>query len=343
MTCSLPALRRPTGLPLLRPLSTWWTTTGGLAMSQVTGAEDSADGRPYHLPVMREEVVDFFRTIEGGVVVDATYGGGGHTAALLDSLREEVRVLGIDRDPDAIERAVGDSRLELAVGNFTDLEGILRMRGIENISGVLFDLGVSSHQVDQPHRGFSYRHDGPLDMRMGPDAPASAAELVNNAEPADLVRIIRRLGEERFAHRVAMAIVRARPITTTGDLSAVVRDAIPAAARRTGGHPARRTFQALRMAVNGELEALSSGLDQGIRALRPGGRCVVIAYHSLEDRLVKHRFRRGEGRSPGPTLPVPPPIELIVLTRRPIRPHAEEVALNRRSRSSRLRAVEKAA
>ena len=319
------------------------TTTGGLAMSQVTGAEYTANRRPFHMPVMLEEVVDLFRSAVGGVLVDATYGGGGHTAALLAGLPGDVRVLGIDRDPEAIRRAAGHERLDLEVGNFTDLETILRMRGIAGISGVLFDLGVSSHQLDESRRGFSYRHDGPLDMRMGPDAPAPASELVNQAGVPDLARVISTFGEERFALRIAKAIARARPINTTGHLSRVVKEAIPAATRRSGGHPARRTFQALRVAVNGEMEALSSGLDQGIRALRPGGRCVVISYHSLEDRLVKHRFRHGEGRSPGPTLPVPPPVELVGLTRRPIRPQPEEVATNPRSRSARLRAVEKAA
>lgn len=319
------------------------TTAGGLAMSQVTGTEYTADQRPFHLPVMLEEVVNLFRSAPGGVLVDATYGGGGHTTALVQELRSDLRVLGIDRDPDAIDRATGQAKLDLAVGNFTDLDTILSQRGIAEISGVLFDLGVSSHQLDTPRRGFSYRRDGPLDMRMGPDAPASASELVNGVGVAELARILRTLGEERFAHRVAKAIVAARPINTTVHLSRVVKHSIPAATRRTGGHPARRTFQALRMAVNGEMEALSSGLDQGIRALRPGGRCVVISYHSLEDRLVKHRFRHGEGRSPGPTLPVPPPAELVTLTRRPIRPRPEEVAANPRSRSARLRAAEKTA
>ena len=318
------------------------TTAGGLAMSQVTGAEYTANRRPFHMPVMIEEVVDLFRPAVDGVLVDATYGGGGHTKALLEGLPGDIRVLGVDRDPDAISRAAGHARLDLEVGNFCDLKTILRKREIGDVSGVLFDLGVSSHQLDEPRRGFSYRHDGPLDMRMGPDAPASASELVNGAGVPDLARVIRTFGEERFAHRVAKAIVRARPITTTDHLSRVVKEAIPAATRRSGGHPARRTFQALRMAVNGEMEALSSGLDQGIQALRPGGRCVVISYHSLEDRLVKHRFRRGEGRAPGPTLPVPPPVDLVVLTRRPVRPRPEEVVANPRSRSARLRAVEKA-
>ena len=312
-------------------------------MSTVSDAEQ-AFGRPcYHRPVMLEEVVDLFKPIEQGVVVDATYGGGGHTLAVLEELGTGVRVLGIDRDPEAIARAKGHRRLRLVVGNFGDLDVILENHQIAEIAGVLFDLGMSSHQVETPHRGFSFRRDGPLDMRMGPDATVSADELVNRAPVAELTSVLRRLGEERFASRIARALVAARPISSTGHLAAVVRDAIPAAGRRTGGHPARRTFQAVRMAVNNELGALSTGLDHAIRALRPGGRCVAISYHSLEDRMVKHRFRKGEGRAPGPTLPLPPPVELNVLTRRPVRPRSEEIADNPRSRSARLRAAEKVA
>ena len=287
--------------------------------------------------------MDFFRPVKEGVVVDATYGGGGHTAALLEELGSGVCVLGIDRDPEAIARAKDQGRLRLVVGNFGDLDVILEDRGITEIAGVLFDLGMSSHQVETARRGFSFRRDGPLDMRMGPDAGVSADELVNQAPAAELARLLRSLGEERFANRVARAVVAARPISSTGHLAAVVKNAVPASGRRTGGHPARRTFQAVRMAVNDELGALASGLDHAIRALGPGGRCVAISYHSLEDRMVKHRFRKGEGREPGPTLPVPPPVELKVLTRRPVRPRSEEIAGNPRARSSRLRAAEKAA
>ena len=307
-------------------------------MSKVS---DTGESGPYHLPVMVDEVVDFFRPIEEGVVVDATYGGGGHTAALLEHLGRGVSVLGIDRDPEAIGRAEDRERLHLLVGNFGDLDMILHDQGIDEISGVLFDLGMSSHQVETGHRGFSFRRDGPLDMRMGPDTELSAYELVNRTPVAELSRLIRRLGEERFSYRIAGAIEAARPIRSTGRLAEVVKTAIPAAGRRARGHPARRTFQAIRMAVNDELGALASGLEHGIRALRPRGRCMAISYHSLEDRIVKHRFRRGEGREPGPTLPVPPPVELTVLTRRPVRPRPAEVAKNPRARSARLRVAEK--
>lgn len=318
-------------------------------MSQAPDTQYNADRRPYHIPVMLEEVVGLFAPLEEGVIVDATYGGGGHASALLERLDQRVRVLGLDRDPEAVRRAARREReqererLELAVGNFGRLDALLEERGVAAAAGVLFDLGVSSRQLDEARRGFSYRRDGPLDMRMGPDAARSARELVNGASVPELARIIRTFGEERFALRIARAISEARPLDSTGRLAEVVRAAVPAAARRSGGHPARRTFQAVRIAVNDELGALSSGLDHGIRALRPGGRCVAISYHSLEDRLVKRRFRRGEGRAPGPVLPVPPPVELTVLTPRPLRPRPEETARNPRSRSARLRAAEKAA
>lgn len=300
-------------------------------------------GRPFHTPVMLEEVVGFFSPIKDGVIVDATLGGGGHTSALLARLDDSVSVLGIDRDPAAIGLMPEHDRLRLAVANFGHLDRVLATRGLDEIAGVLLDLGVSSHQLDEGERGFSYRHEGPLDMRMGPDATRTAHEIVNEAPATELARIIRTLGEERFAKRIAGKIVEHRPIGTTAELAEVVRRAIPAATRRTGGHPARRTFQAVRMAVNEELSALAAALDSGIEALRPGGRCVAISYHSLEDRIVKRRFRRGEGRAPGPVLPVPPPVELVSLARGAVRPGEEEVLRNPRARSARLRAVEKVA
>ena len=300
-------------------------------------------GRPFHTPVMLEEVVSFFSPIKDGVIVDATLGGGGHTAALLARLDDSVSVLGIDRDPAAIGRMPEHDRLLLVVANFGHLDRVLATRGLDEIAGVLLDLGVSSHQLDEGERGFSYRHEGPLDMRMGPDATRTAHEIINETPATELVRIIRTLGEERFAKRIAGKIVEHRPIETTAELAGVVRRAIPAATRRTGGHPARRTFQAVRMAVNEELGALAAALDSGIEALRPGGRCVAISYHSLEDRIVKRRFRRGEGRVPGPVLPIPPPVELASLARGAVRPGEEEVLRNPRARSARLRAVEKVA
>lgn len=311
-------------------------------MSQESRFNRSAQVGGFHLPVMTGEIVEVFRPVTEGVIVDATFGGGGHAAALLDNLDEKVRVLGIDRDPEAIGRAAPRPRLEVQVGNFGEMERILADRGMDRIAGVLFDFGVSRHQLETPARGFSYRRDGPLDMRMGPDAPIAARRIVNRADIAELAQILRRYGEEPHARRIAAAIVGARPIATTGRLSEVVCEAVPAAARRPGRHPARRTFQALRIAVNDELTALAAGLEQGLAALAPGGRCAALSYHSLEDRLVKRRFRRGEGAADGPTLPLPPPVELTALHRKPVRPSAEETSRNPSARSARLRAVAKA-
>lgn len=310
-------------------------------MSQESRLNRPSQVGDFHIPVMTGEIVEVFRPVTEGVIVDATFGGGGHAAALLDNLDEKVRVLGIDRDPAAIGRAAPHPRLEAQVGNFGEMERILADRGMDRIVGVLFDCGVSRHQLQTPSRGFSYRSDGPLDMRMGPDAPVPASQLVNRADPAELERMLRRYGEEPSARRIAAAIVAARPIHGSGRLSEVVCDAVPAAARRPGRHPARRTFQALRIAVNDELAALAAGLEQGLAALAPGGRCAVLSYHSLEDRLVKRRFRWGEGKVEGPTLPLPPPVELTALHRKPVRPSAAETSRNPSARSARLRAVEK--
>ncbi len=290
----------------------------------------------YHKPVMADTVVDLFRPIPDGIIVDATYGGGGHASRIAEDLGRDV--LGIDRDPDA-EGALR--------GNFRDLARILEEQGIDRIAGILFDLGVSSHQLDQPERGFSFRKPGPLDMRMGPDAATEAGTLVNTLSERALADLIRRYGEERFARRIAAAIVAHRPVADTTELAEIVKAAIPAATRRSGGHPARRTFQALRIAVNEEMEALREGLDAGLSALEPGGRCVVISYHSLEDRIVKRRFAEGaQGCTCPPDLPVcgcGRTAELRILTRKSLTADPDEVAQNPRARSARLRAVEKVA
>jgi 16S rRNA (cytosine1402-N4)-methyltransferase len=229
-------------------------------------------------------------------------------------------------------------------GNFADLAAIGEEEGADEIDGAVFDLGVSSHQLDVGERGFSYRRRGPLDMRMGPDASLTADDLVNRWTEQDLARIIRRFGEERHAGRIAAAIVAARPIGDTADLADVVAGAVPARSRRSG-HPARRTFQALRIAVNDELGALTAGLDVAVRMLRPGGRLIVISYHSLEDRIAKRRFVAGaRGCICPPDLPVcgcGRTAELRVLTSTPVAPTPEEVEANPRARSARLRAVEK--
>lgn len=299
--------------------------------------------RPYHEPVMAREVVELFRPLTEGVIVDATFGGGGHSRALLDSLAQSVEILGIDRDPDAVERAFPHDRLTVVQGNFGELDVIVRQAGFGAIAGALFDFGVSSHQLDEPSRGFSYRNDGPIDMRMGPDASTDAATLVNTADHPTLASIIRRFGDEKFAGRIASAIISARPIATTRQLAEIVKGAIPAAARRTGGHPATKTFQALRIAVNDELAALGPGIASALNLLSIGGRCVVIAYHSLEDRVVKRAFREGAGRVDVGRLPVEPEVTLRELTRKPIWPSPAEVEANPRARSARLRAVEKVA
>jgi len=303
---------------------------GGLAMDQTPNT--------YHNPVMVDEVVDLFRPVPEGVIVDATYGGGGHSRALSSELGRNL--IALDRDADVFEGAVHRR-------NFRDLGAILEEVDTPDVAGVLFDLGVSSHQLDQAERGFSYRSMGPLDMRMGPDAAVAAGTIVNEWDEDTLARVLREYGEERFAARIAKAIVGARPIRDTIHLANVVKEAVPAATRRTGGHPARRAFQALRIAVNEELAALETGLDAAIDALLPGGRCVVISYHSLEDRIVKQRFATGAaGCVCPPDLPVcgcGRAAELRVLTRRPMTPSEDEVSRNPRARSAKLRAAEKVA
>jgi 16S rRNA (cytosine1402-N4)-methyltransferase len=317
-----------------------------------------------HRPVMVDEIVDVFRAVPPGVVLDATLGGGGHTEALLDS-RDDLMVIGIDRDPAAL--AAATARLERFGGRFRavharfddlhqlmptdqiprptqdqidDIDAALR----DGLSGALFDLGVSSPQLDRPERGFSFRNDGPLDMRMDTTAAWSAADVVNGYPEDELARIIRRYGDERFATRIARAIVAARPIETTAELAAVVTTAIPAATRRTGGHPATRTFQAIRIEVNGELDALPTAIDAAIEATRPGGRIAVLSYHSGEDRIVKDRLRTATGACDCPPgLPcVCDAVQTVRLVRRVAkRASAAEQADNPRAASARLRAAVK--
>jgi 16S rRNA (cytosine1402-N4)-methyltransferase len=296
----------------------------------------------YHLPVMADEVVALFGPVEGGVVVDATFGGGGHAKRLMEELNE-VTVIGIDRDPAARARgrALG---VEVLAGSFADLRLLLEQAGIDSVAGVLFDFGVSSHQLDEAGRGFSYRFDGPLDMRMDPEQPRSAADIVNSYEERELAGLIRRFGEEPHAARIARAIVAARPLTTTLQLAEAVAGAVPAAVRRKG-HPARKTFQAIRIAVNEELEAIAEGLDSALTMLRVDGRVVTIAYHSLEDRIVKRRFAAEvAGCVCPPGLPVcgcGARVEFCLLGS--AKPSPAEVAANPRARSARLRAIERIA
>jgi 16S rRNA (cytosine1402-N4)-methyltransferase len=301
-----------------------------------------------HAPVMVDEITAVFATVPSGTVVDATLGGGGHTAALLDS-RDDLDVIGIDQDPDALQAATarlagyGD-RLRTSQRRFDQLDEALAEHDVERISGVLFDLGVSSPQLDRGDRGFSYRHEGPLDMRMDTDQTWSADDVVNGYSESDLARIIKRYGDERFASRIARAICAARPIQTTTELAAVVTSAIPAAARRTGGHPAKRTFQAIRIEVNDELGVLPDALDQAVRATRPGGRIAVLSYHSGEDRIVKERFAVAAGACECPDdLPcVCGAIQTVRIVRGvPKRASDAERQRNRRAASARLRVVER--
>jgi 16S rRNA (cytosine1402-N4)-methyltransferase len=301
-----------------------------------------------HEPVMAAEIVDVFRAVPAGVVLDATLGGGGHAGALLDA-RADLRVLGLDRDPAALEAAVARlaahrDRLLTFRCRFDRLGDAMEAMDVNELSGALFDLGVSSPQLDVAARGFSYRHEGPLDMRMDPDSPWSAADVVNGYGEDELAAVIRRHGDERFARRIARAILAARPIETTTDLAAVVTAAIPAAARRTGGHPAKRTFQAIRIEVNGELDALPAALDAAVAATAVGGRVAVLSYHSGEDRIVKDRFVAASTACHcPPELPcVCGAVQTVRVVRRlPRTASPAEVASNPRAASARLRVVER--
>ena len=314
----------------------------------MSGAAPSGAGFD-HRPVLVDLVVELFAPVPPGVVVDATVGGGGHAEALLDA-HPHLSVVGLDQDPDAIDAATErlqrfGPRATVRHSRFDELRAVLGELGHGSASGALFDLGVSSPQFDRPERGFSYRAPGPLDMRMDPGRPVSAADLVNGAPASELARLLHAYGDERYARRISAAIVAARPITSTGQLADVVRDAVPAPARRRGGHPARRTFQAIRIAVNDELAILPASLDDAIDLLVPGGRCVALAYHSGEDRIVKERFRRAAtGGWTGPShLPTPPHVRPTVrlLRRGAWRPPTDEVEANPRAEAARLRAVEK--
>jgi 16S rRNA (cytosine1402-N4)-methyltransferase len=304
-----------------------------------------------HRSVMVDEIVELFRVVPSGTVVDATVGGGGHAAAILAGV-SHVSLLGLDRDSDAVAAATetlarfGD-RVTLRQVRFDALTETMAELALTTIAGALFDLGVSSPQFDRPERGFSYRLDAPLDMRMDQRQSRTAADIVNNTDQRELARVLREHADERYASRIARAVVAARPIHTTTELADVVRDAIPAPARRRGGHPAKRTFQALRIEVNDELAVLPDALDQAIEALAPGGRCAVLSYHSGEDRIVKARFRDAGtgGCTCPPGLPCACGATPLVRELRPLkrRPSRDEIATNPRAESAVLRAVEKLA
>ena len=301
-----------------------------------------------HDPVMLAEITSLFADVPAGTIVDATFGGGGHSESLLES-RPDLTIVGVDQDAEALAAATkrldrfGD-RVRTIHRRFDQLGEALNEYQIDDVSGVLFDLGVSSPQLDRADRGFSYRNDGQLDMRMDTDQQWSAADIINGYDERELASVIRRYGDERFSGRIAAAICAARPIQTTTELAAVVTSAIPAPARRTGGHPAKRTFQAIRIEVNAELDVLPGAIDQAVEATVPGGRIAVLSYHSGEDRIVKERFALAAGACDCPDeLPcVCGAIQTVRIVRGiSKRPSKAEQEKNRRARSALLRAVEK--
>jgi len=308
-----------------------------------------AGGSARHIPVLANRATQWLNLKPGGIYVDATFGTGGYSRIILDL--PGTRVIGIDRDPTAISRAAtlvaaAGGRLTLHQDRFSNLDSVVRAAGVDAIDGVVFDLGVSSMQLDEPARGFSFRLDGPLDMRMGGDGP-SAAAVVARASERDLAAIIFALGEERHARAIARAIVKARAETaleTTRALADIVSRVVPG--REAAIHPATRTFQALRIFVNDELFEIAGGLAAAERVLKPAGRLVAVAFHSLEDRIVK-TFLAERSRAPAASRHrpdvAPPPPTFIVLTRRPQIPDDREVAENPRARSAKLRAAERTA
>jgi 16S rRNA (cytosine1402-N4)-methyltransferase len=287
-----------------------------------------------HRPVLLHEAIEFLQVRPDGIYIDATLGGGGHAEEILKRLGSG-RLLGLDRDPRALEvareRLAGyGEKLSMQYGNFAEIDTLHAARGLPPAEGVLADLGLSSMQLDDARRGFSFNLPGPLDMRMDPSSAETAADLVNRTRERDLAELIYELGEERHSRRIARAIVKARPYRLTTELAQVVTRAIPSRAGLHQIHPATRTFMALRLAINRELENLEQFLDRVLPVLRPGGRIVILSFHSLEDRIVKHAFQRWQREG-----------SARILTRKVVRPTQEEVRLNPRARSAKLRAAEK--
>ncbi|ADG83013.1 16S rRNA (cytosine(1402)-N(4))-methyltransferase RsmH [Thermincola potens] len=307
----------------------------------------------HHVPVMLDESISHLNIKPDGIYVDCTLGGAGHSAEILKKIQPNGFLVGIDQDINAI--AAGEKRLKnigsnyrLVHSNFNRIRDILEELGIYRVDGVLFDLGVSSYQLDQIQRGFSYKVDAPLDMRMNPLEPVTARILVNGLTEDELAKIISEYGEERWARRIAKFIVEARAreeISTTGQLVEIIKNAVPAGARKEGPHPAKRTFQALRIAVNDELNKFKSALRDAIEVLAPGGRICVISFHSLEDRITKEMFRDLAKECVCPpefpvctcgTVPM-----LKIITNKPIEPSAAEIERNPRARSAKLRVAER--
>lgn len=299
-----------------------------------------------HTPVLLDDTIAAIAPRDRALYVDGTFGGGGHTRALLD--RAQCRVIAVDRDPEAIERGAVlkrryPARLSLVHGRFSEMDRLLADQGESGSDGVVLDLGVSSFQIDESDRGFSFRADGPLDMRMDLSGQ-SAADFINAATETEIADVIARLGEERHARRIAHAIVAARPLTRTGELAEIVAQALGPAARRQKIHPATRTFQALRLYVNEELSELENGLRAAERVLRPNGRLAVISFHSLEDRIVKQFLAARSGRVASGSRHAPErrPVQAPTFTLLASRtPRAAEIIRNPRARSARLRAAER--
>ncbi|CAM3763559.1 16S rRNA (cytosine(1402)-N(4))-methyltransferase RsmH [Alkalicoccus chagannorensis] len=304
-----------------------------------------------HETVLKEEAVELLAVKPEGVYVDCTLGGGGHSGRILDELNGQGQLYAFDQDLHALESAesrLGSERIVYIQSNFEYMRSALGDHGVTEVDGVLFDLGVSSPQFDVPERGFSYRFDAPLDMRMDQSADLTAKEIVNEWRFQDIYRIIHQFGEEKFAKQIAREIERSRsvkPVETTFELVDIIKTAIPAPARRKGGHPAKRTFQALRIAVNDELGVFERALEQAASLLRPGGRLAVITFHSLEDRICKKFFKQISSLPDIPKgLPVIPDHlqpDFTLITKKPVTPGPEELEGNNRAHSARLRVVEK--
>lgn len=324
-------------------------------MTSGGGATETTTAIGTHIPVMLTEMLAMLNPRDGAVYLDGTFGGGGYAKAILD--RAACHVWAIDRDETAIARGAGlaaqyPGRLHLLHGRFGDMLALLTEAGVHALDGIVLDIGVSSFQIDDPARGFSFMADGPLDMRMGPHGKAggpTAATLVNTLPEQDLADLLFQLGEERASRRVARAIVTARaeaPIVTTGRLASIIRAVLPP--DRSGHHPATRSFQALRLSVNDELGEIERGLAQAVRLLNPGGRIVVVSFHSLEDRIVKRFMTEVSGRAPAPSRHDPRGLtrgstasaRFRLVTPKAVRPGMAEIAANPRARSARLRAIE---
>lgn len=329
------------------------STTNGSPLDPADSLTDRRITRfseqPYfHEPVMKKEIVDVFSDVPAGTVVDGTLGGGGHSKAILES-RPDVQIIGIDQDKEALEAARESlkdykERVVLVHDRFDNLSSVLDRNGVAQITGALFDLGVSSYQLDNPERGFSFRRKGPLDMRMNLKATQTAHDFINKENEETIAQVLKKYGDERFYRKVAQAIVSARPISDTLKLAEVISEAIPARSRRTKGHPARRSFQAIRIAINQELAVIEPTLIQVIELLQVGGRCGVMSYHSGEDRIVKQVIREHAGlnRQNSRYLPAVEDTSMIrLLKRKGQLASEEEINRNSRASSARLRTFEK--